>query len=196
MSPPAGAPETPERNLNKFLAYAGGGFLITCVVMFFLGSWLVPAVEPGYPLTDAAKANPDGTFQVTLDVHDRNHWVGLNLSTGKQVKNHANADILMRRYVMQVPGGALNLDKVALADAKLPADPQWVQDEDVDGANQNQAVSQWYDYSYMSHLLKPKGETYAVRLKTGGVAYFQIISYYCEPEGSGCMTIRYRLENT
>jgi hypothetical protein len=44
-----------------------------------------------------------------------------------------------------------------------------------------------------THALEPRGHAYAVRRLLGGTAITTTVSYYCQPEGSGCLTIRYAL---
>ena len=76
----------------------------------------------------------------------------------------------------------------------LPTGARWVEDSKYKGQVQNEALADWYTYSGMTHVLKANKKANAIRLKSGGVAYFQILSYYCKPEGSGCLTLRYRLD--
>jgi len=183
-----------RRDQNKLIYIAIGGFGITCVVLFLAGSLITPDVEPGFPISQSATPQTDGTFQLTVDTKDRKTWVPISLGAGKVLIGVGDPDIALRRYVAQAPGGAANLGDVALADARVSTNTKWVNDTVVDGEVQNETLSKWYSYSYWTHLLRPKGNTYAVRLKSGGVAYLRFVSYYCEPEGSGCLTIRYRLE--
>jgi hypothetical protein len=104
------------------------------------------------------------------------------------------ADLRFRRYVVRAPGGAAALGKTPLEMEQLPEDLKWEFDVNVDGGLQNPAVARWYEYGLQSHLLTTKGETYVVQRSTGkGKAAFKIVSYYCEPDGSGCLTVRYRL---
>ena len=44
------------------------------------------------------------------------------------------------------------------------------------------------------HTLDLRGEYTFASSHGGGAALLQIESYYCHPEGSGCMTLRYRLQ--
>ncbi|HIA01326.1 MAG TPA: hypothetical protein EYN66_05370 [Myxococcales bacterium] len=184
-----------KADTNKLVYVAGIAFAITCVAFFFASSWLRPTVQEGFPVTNQAKANSDGTFEITIDTSNRNNWIPLNLGAGRISSGKEEPDLTFRRYVAQAPGGAIDLGKVALEDAALAAQPTWVKDEFVDGELQNEALSTWYSYSYWTHLLSPKGRIYAVKLQNGGVAFLQFVSYYCKPEGSGCLTIRYKLAN-
>lgn len=55
----------------------------------------------------------------------------------------------------------------------------------------NLAISKWYDYSFVSHLLEPKERTYVVKTREGRFAKFVILSYYCTGLSAGCFTVRY-----
>ncbi len=58
----------------------------------------------------------------------------------------------------------------------------------------NAATTQWYEYSWTSHVLSPKPNVFAVRTADGRYAVFQILSYYCPAAQAGCTTIRYRYQ--
>ena len=58
----------------------------------------------------------------------------------------------------------------------------------------NAATTQWYDYSWTSHVLSPKANVFAVRTADGRYAVFEILSYYCPAAQAGCTTIRYRYQ--
>ena len=191
---PEAAPEGPSAESKHLLAWTLSVFAVTFVGLYFAASFLTPEVEPGFAATEEVEALADGTFRITLGVQDRDKWVGLDLGTGKVVGDAQAADLRFRRYVPRVPGGAAALGKVPVASAALPDHVQWEHDVNIDGGLQNPAVARWYEYGGQTHLLSTTGETYALRRTTGqGHALFEIASYYCAPEGSGCMTVRYRL---
>ncbi len=58
----------------------------------------------------------------------------------------------------------------------------------------NAATTQWYEYSWTSHILSPKPDVFAVRTADGRYAVFEILSYYCPAAQAGCTTIRYRYQ--
>ena len=62
------------------------------------------------------------------------------------------------------------------------------------GEVSNAATTQWYDYSWTSHVLSPKPNVFAVRTADGRYAVFEILSYYCPAAQAGCTTIRYRYQ--
>src|SRR5206468_11351066 len=122
---------------------------------------------------------------------DESAQVAFSLHSGRRVEPAA-ADLLVRRYVVQAPHGALDLGAVPLADAQMPAAPQWFADTRLAGELQNPAFAHWYQYSYWTHVLTSRDNTYAIRMADGGAALLRIRSYYCAPEGSGCLTLQYR----
>ncbi len=184
----------PERNIKRFVTIAGVGFVLTALLIFFGAGFIKPDIDRGYAPTAVAVTHTDGTHLITFDVADRNNWVGVDLLAGRVVDG-AGADIIAQRYILQAPAGAADLGEVSLEAARATEGTEWISDKAVDRVLQNAAFGKWYSYSYFSHLLTPLGHTYAVRLANGqGVAYVKIVSYYCKPEGSGCLTLRYRVE--
>jgi hypothetical protein len=131
---------------------------------------------------------------VTLDVTSRSNWTGIHFADGKVRDAPGDVDLMARRHHVRAPGGAIQLGDIPLAEATLPEDPQWEIDETHDGQILNPAFGKWYAYSYFTHMLDPIPLTYAVRSASGDhVVFVRIVSYYCKPEGSGCLTLRYRL---
>jgi hypothetical protein len=175
----------------RFIAWAIGGFFAACVLLLALGRFMKPEVEPGFAVSPA-KPTPAGVFRVTLDVQDNKRWVAFSFGAGQV--GQGDADLWVQRHRLRAPAGAIDLGAVDLARAQVPAEAGWVRDELHQGVEENPALARWYNYSYWTHLLKTKGHTYAVRRAGGGVAYFRVLSYYCEPEGTGCLTLEYRLD--
>ena len=58
----------------------------------------------------------------------------------------------------------------------------------------NPAMVKWYDYSWTSHILRPKLRVFSVRTADGRYGVFQILSYYCPGAQPGCITFRYRYQ--
>lgn len=151
--------------------------------------------EVGYPLTDHPEELEDGSLWITLNTMDQERWVPVSLELGREVPDGPAADLRLRRHYFQVPGGALELDGSELMAAELPAALDWVGDELNDGLLLNPLLLRWYDYSYWTHLLKSKQHIYAVRLvgDPTRAALLRVESYYCAPEGTGCLSLNYRL---
>jgi len=194
LTPPTSTEATPEPAADAHVAkWAIGAFIVTSIGFVMAWPYVVPDVQPGYPVSDRAIVQADGTFSMTMDVVHRDLWVALDMGQGTLVDFGDGPDLLLRRYVLRAPGGAKDLGPIPLAEADASQGGPWVQDEVVDGDWINTATKRWYDYSMSNHLLTTKGHTYAVQRPAGGVAYFTVESYYCIPPGSGCMTVRYRL---
>ena len=185
--------ETPadDIDLGKWAIVA---FFVTAFAFVLAWPYLTPDVESGYPLTDRAVVQSDGSFLMTMNVTDRDHWIPLDMGSGVLVDFGDTPDVISRRYVIRAPGGAKDLGLVPLNEADASKGGEWQFDEVVDGEWMNPATDRWYEYSMSNHLLTTKGHTYAIKRPGGGIAYFQVQSYYCDPPGSGCMTLRYRLE--
>jgi hypothetical protein len=144
------------------------------------------------PVRETAKPAEDGTFLVTLDVSSPRAWVGFALERGERVPA-PEADLAARRNVLRARHGAVDLGRVPLQEAVVPESVAWRSDADLDRSSRTDVPGRWYAYGYLTHLLTSKGRVYAVRCASGAVAYVRVESYYCEPEGSGCLTLRYRL---
>ena len=130
---------------------------------------------------------------MTLDGRGAEEWATFSLVLGREVPEGPAVDISVQRFNIQARRGALDLGNVMLEDAKVPAEPEWEADVVIDGVKRNPALSSWYSYSMMTHLLRPRDKVFAVKLQSG-IAYLQVQSYYCEPEDTGCLTFRYRIE--
>jgi hypothetical protein len=169
-------------------------FLLTGVGVLWGGASLEDeAPPPLYAPAERATPASDGTFQVTLEVSDRDQWRGFSFGLGQPVASPAEGDIALKRYQMRAPAGAADLGPVELAAAPVDDTTEWVDDREVSGQLQSPVLSSWYTYSYLSHRLLTKGHSFAVRRLGGGLAVVQILSYYCQPDRAGCLTLRYRL---
>ena len=137
----------------------------------------------------------DGTIQVTVDARNEDRWVPFSFELGREVPEGAAADVQLRRHYWRTSFGAAEVGGTDLASATVPASLDWQEDVLDDGLLLNEVLLDWYDYSYWTHLLQSDHEIYAIRLRNDPkrVALIRIESYYCAPEGSGCMTFRYRL---
>jgi hypothetical protein len=53
------------------------------------------------------------------------------------------------------------------------------------------AFEDWYDYSFLSHLLTPGDLVFVLRTADGRYAKLKILDYYCPGAQPGCLTFRY-----
>jgi hypothetical protein len=151
---------------------------------------------------------PIQIIRYTLDAKSSREWVLFNFNEGSVVDGDLSTlgwDLAFRRTKLLTnsgvtnpsgPGGAIDLGEVPLDEATLSSsnvvavDVLGGEDED---EPENAAIGRWYKYSFMTHIVSTKPNTYLVR--TGGDldALVQFDSYYCADEESGCITFRYRL---
>ena len=197
MTPPNSTDAQPDAEEDRGDTHVGrwatAAFVATSALFVMAWPYIVPDVEPGYPLTERAVVMPDGTFRMTMNVTERELWVPFDMGQGQLVDFGDAPDLLLKRYVIRAPGGAKDLGAVSLGEADATQGGDWVEDAVVDGDWMNTAMERWYEYSMSNHLLTTKRHTYAIRRSDETTAYFQVESYYCDPPGSGCMTVRYRL---
>ena len=151
--------------------------------------------EVGYDLRPRAEQQDDGAMLVTLNTSNQEEWIPFSFELGREVPPGAAADISIRRHYWQAPGGAASLGRVPLMEAQVVDSVEWTGDGLTDGFKANPVMLRWYNYSYWTHLLESKHEIYAIKLRgdENRAALVRLESYYCKPEGSGCMTFRYRL---
>jgi hypothetical protein len=186
-----------SKKANRIILVGVFTFIGTCMMMLILGLAIGPNMgqsEPGFPIAETPITLEDGTQRVTLLTADKEAWIPFSLELGRVVPAGAMADLKIRRYQFQIPRGAVDVGKGSLPTATLPDNPQWTMDSDLEGVLVNPAIERWYKYSYMSHLLSSKNHNYAIQLASGKTAFVQVLSYYCAPEGTGCLTLNYRIQ--
>jgi hypothetical protein len=193
------APE-PQKKTDEGLKliYIGvSTMVIACGVALAIGYQVGgPEInEVGYPVQRTALDQEDGSKLVTLNVSDQQSWVPFSFVLGREVPDGAAADVLIRRHYWRAPAGATNLGEQPLMTATISDDTVWEQDGLDDGLAVSPVLLRWYNYSYWTHLLESKHEVYGIRMRgdDSRVALVRLESYYCAPEGSGCMTFRYRM---
>ncbi len=205
----APAPAQPKKEGERLIRVGIIAFIATVVGLLAFaalpsGGSSSTKNAPGFAVSEVAQPANDGSFRVTLDTSDSDVWVRFNLSAGSVSEAGEPADIAARRFMLRAEHGAVDLGNASFDDVVIPPDAKWVHDEGDesgeggDGGENDDAsnplLSRWYDYSFLSHKLRPKGATYGVRLASGrGVALLRVDSYECEPEGVGCLTLSYRI---
>ena len=135
--------------MDRYIYIGIGGFVVTCIALFFGASWITPETQPGFPVSGKGEfeKGSEGVWRITVDVSDRHKWVGINFGSGKQLKEVNSADILARRYLIRAPGGAIDLGDVPLEEARVDSSADWKIDKDLNGEIMNPAFGKWYSYS-------------------------------------------------
>ena len=173
---------------------------------FLLASLVVGALRRPVPAAqDVTAPNPApvgdtlvGPATYTVDATDALRWTFLDFSRNAVVADPGplDWDLAFRRFEIIANGGTGFAGQGGVADlGPVPFDS--VREAPASGYqgtardSTNPGVGKWYRYGYSSHLLDPKGNTYAVRTADGRYAKFGIVGYYCGEVRSGCFTIRY-----
>ena len=148
------------------------------------------------------------TTQYTLDARDKEEWAFFDLDSGAVVESTFEGedwDLAFRRTNLltnsgitnpQGAVGAVDLGELDLEAAVAPAAPEFVVDAlgGDDGDDQrNDAISRWYNYDFIRHVIVARDNVYLVRTSGGDEAVITFDSYYCDDELPGCVTFRYRL---
>ena len=157
---------------------------------------------------EEATSEPLEIIQYTVDARDPDVFVFFDFTEGTVVDGDVSEpgwDLAFRRTKLLTnsgvtnpsgPGGAADLGELPIGEATVPASVVFAVDllggEDKDEP-ENPSAGRWYTYSFISHIISVKPNTYLVR--TGGDmdALIQFDSYYCDDEESGCITFRYAL---
>lgn len=190
-------------------------FYLTAVAVGFVlfigalvASSLMRPVLPGY-LPTAPAPSEVGDRQVgprdyTVDATNHDRWVYFDFSRGSVVEVESprslDWDIAFRRHRIITNGGATNpwgqagaLD-IGAADLNMGfevPDAGYVVDERRGDEPRNRVLERWYEYSWISHVLRPAGRVYAIRTADGRYAALRILGYYCPGGRPGCVTFRY-----
>lgn len=190
-----------DRGLIAVLAI--GGSAIALMILLVASGLRRSAPEAFAPTPlelRPARGRLVGPTLVTVDATRPDRWRFFSFEDGTVAESPdpLGWDLAFRRFQVIANGGAgfagtggiAKLGEVALNDVgAVPATgylPNTVGSDTV-----NEAVQEWYDYSYFSHLLSPKPTVYAIRTATGRFAKLQFVGYYCPGAVPGCVTFRY-----
>ena len=164
----------------------------------------IAAVETAEPTVEPRPT----TTRYTLDARDKEQWAFFDLDSGAVIVStfeDADWDLAFRRTKLLTNSGitnpdgqvgAVDLGELELELAVVPAAPEFVVDAlgGDDGDDQrNAAISRWYNYDFIRHVIVARDHVYLVRTSSGDEAVITFDSYYCEDESPGCVTFRYRL---
>jgi heme-binding HmuY-like protein len=185
------------------------------LAMVFLAPWLFPGPLIGHFTVTPPNPSAVGDWLVgpvlyTLDARTPEQWTFIDFSRGSVVEvPHqfgVDWDLAFQRHKILANGGAtnpkgrgaiLNLGAVAFDDVREAPSDGYI--EDTIAAitpdtitTENLAIKAWYDYNFLTHLLRPKPNVYVILTADGKYAKLRIVSYYCDGgQASGCFTIEY-----
>jgi hypothetical protein len=205
MSAPAGRrkdtpPKLPDVPWVALVVVCG---LLVAAVWFVVESLQSPELE-WYVVSEVAPEEVGdrlaGPVIYTVDGR-RNELTYFDLSTGSAVEDTPSPlgwDLAFRRFTILAnggpglsgQGGLLALGEAPL-DSVMQVPTDGYQVNEANAERSNPAIARWYTYSWTSHILKAKPQTYAVRTADGRYGIFEILSYYCPGATAGCVTIRY-----
>jgi len=170
----------------------------------FVGSTLDRPTPPTFRVTEGRFSEAGETLvgprRYTVDARDPEAWVHFDFSRGAVVPPTDDLawDLAFNRSNVIANGGegfagsagivdlgAVSFDSVR----QVPASGYVATTASRDSVNE--ALADWYDYSFTSHLLLPKPRVYAVRTADGRFAKVRFLGYYCEGVIAGCMTFEY-----
>jgi len=199
---------SPALKRSNIVLGAVGLAFVVFIVALVAGSLSRPEVATFVPTPAAPKevgAAEVGPYTYTVDARSSEEWVYFDFSRGSVVepaeRSALDWDIAFRRHRMITNGGASNpIGQAGVADlgrASLDSTleiPQggFVTDLRRGDESRNPALEDWYEYSWISHILEPAQRTYAVRTADGRYALLRFVGYYCPGGQSGCVTFRYR----
>jgi hypothetical protein len=129
---------------------------------------------------------------LTVDASESGRWRFVDLDRGRvlALPDTAGWDLAIRRFHVIVSraiadAGAVPFDRLA-----RPPESGYISNT-LDSDTTNAAISRWYSYSMLSHLLVPRSRLYVVRTSEGRFAKLELLSYYCPGLQAGCLTFRF-----
>jgi hypothetical protein len=204
-------PEPRQRRLGRGWSWVLRlvvGFLIVVVGVFVWGYFQPKPAGFAPTDPDAGAFVTDDWTRYTIDATSRDDWVFFDFGKGRSVEatlDSTNWDLAFKRTGLLTNsgltnstghGGAMNLGEIPLENATAPASGIFVLDQlggDDGDEVKNPEISRWYDYSFITHTVHAKDNTYLVRSGDDRDALVQFDSYYCDNQDAGCITFRYRL---
>jgi hypothetical protein len=189
-----------------YLAAVAIGFV--SLIGALVASSLMRSVPPGYLPTAPAPSDVGerhvGPRDYTIDATNHDRWVYFDFSRGSVVEvespHSLDWDIAFRRHRMITKGGAttprgqagvLDIGTVELDGGLTLPEDGYLSDEGRGEEPRNRALERWYEYSWISHVLRPADRVYALRTADGKYAAFRLLGYYCPGGRPGCVTFRY-----
>ena len=202
-------PQSREKTSRLRWLFRVAVLIVLAVVGVFVWGFFQPKPTGFSPTNpDAGAFITDDWTRYTIDATDRENWVFFNFGLGRAVDASFTTpdwDVAFKRTDLLTnsgvtnpagEGGAMNLGEIPLESATAPPSAAFSFDEfgGEDGDDQiNPEISRWYDYSFITHTVHVKAQTYLIRAGEDRDALVFFDSYYCEDEAPGCITFRYRL---
>ncbi len=170
------------------------GFLVFVAIIAYLvaASFARPPVAVFEPGDLAPRPEPESLVYdtVTIDAREAAGWKYFAMGTRMLVGPGEHWDLAVRRFTVVPNGGAVNHGQVDF-DAVLEAPDTNYELTQFARDTANAAMRRWYRYGFLSHLLTPAGNVYALQLRDGRYAKLEILGYYCPGPSAGCLTFRY-----
>ncbi len=192
----------PGRRLQANIPFV----VITLVVLGAAATFVAASLRrPDLDMFPPTPAAPSETGSAMIGpvvyTADATHegWSYFDFSRGSMVDDPEgmNWDLAFRRHSIIVNGGPGFTGQGGVLRATVPFDslttapPEGYVANRVRGDTVNTATEDWYNYSWLSHILRPKPGTYVVRTADGKYAKLELVSYYCPGAIAGCVTFRY-----
>lgn len=177
--------------------------LLFLAILFVISSLRSPELE-WYPVSEVKIVEAGdrlvGPIVYTVDAR-KDGLTYFDFSRGSVIEGNSDSkewDLAFNRFTILANGGSgfsgqggiRDLGEVSFDSIdSVPEDGYEINEGMPELANP--ATVQWYDYSWTSHILKPKPRVFALRTGDGRYGKFEILSYYCPAAQPGCVTIRY-----
>lgn len=188
------------RNRRALVIGGGVGLVATILVLLTLQRPTPPMYAPSPVQPDSAGEARVGPLVRTVDATASDAWSFFSFQAGSVVPDPGPTDwdLAFRRFQVIANGGSgffgeggiLDLGEIAFDSVRTVPVEGYVPTV-ARGDSVNAAIREWYDYSFLSHLLTPRPRVYAVRTADGRKAKMEILGYYCPGAQPGCPTFRY-----
>lgn len=176
------------------------GLVAVVLVLLTLQRPAPPMYAPSPMVPDSAGNSRVGPITRTVDATASDAWTYFSFQAGTVVRNPGPTDwdLAFRRFQVIAnggrgffgEGGILDLGEVPFDSVRTIPSEGYVPTV-ARGDSVNAAIREWYDYSFLSHLLFPRPRVYAVRTANGRLAKLELLGYYCPGAQPGCVTFRY-----
>jgi hypothetical protein len=198
----------PMPRLSTIVLTSVGILFVLLITGLVASSLIRPSLEEYAPSSLSPQEVGEGAvgpllYTVDATAHDR--WIYFDFSRGSVVnvssRYSQDWDIAFRRHRMVTNGGSTNpaaragvadLGPANIDSALALPEEGYVTDQQRGDAPRNHLLEDWYDYSWISHVLRPADRSYALRTADGKYAVLRFVGYYCPGGRPGCVTFRYR----